>query len=415
MQLFLPIIFISLVESWSTQNTTNESNKTDLQMKNVTNETTVIEKGGEGNETAAVVTSIFDLCLLFQIPKETCTCKNLPDFCDGEDTYNPTLPPVHTNDETLTNWYAIYTIVISVIGIFPNLFVVIVTVKFSKEMNRSNILIAILSFNDMIFSMLYMMYSVPLFWTVEWIYGDVMCRVLRGVEFVTAALCIIIMLVIAIDRFLVLIFQLRVKYPVENVTYITLAIGIIITIASTVPYVIAVKIDPESGRCYEQWKDGKSALLAYQWYIMIVFYIIPVILISITYGYLMKYLTEQLTSSVVVTERMLKKRLKDSRRIMKVLLSITIAFITFTLPNKVFWIYVSSKESVDQKVHDAFAMVALVTLPIHSVINPFIYSVVDKGFRKNLSQMTVEKIKRISATESSVVMDDIQSRRGVSS
>lgn len=352
-----------------------------------------------------VVTSIYDLCALFNISRVNCTCQKYKMFCDDGDTYKPTAKPVYKHDPTNNTLLASLLVIISLVGIIANLAVQIVTIKFRKQMHRSNIFIAILSFTDMIFSILTLMFNVPLFWKVEWIYGVAMCKLLRGLELITALLSINIMVVIAIDRFLVLIFHLRIKYSIAKIARISMAIAFFVSIVSTIPYMTAVDVAEGSGRCYEQWSGGRSALLAYQWFIMIAFYIIPVIIISITYGYLMKYIKEQLTTSVVVnTEKMMERRVKENRRIMRVLLSVMVAFIVLTLPNKAIWIYISSRAFVEPKLHTVLIFISLLTYPLHSIVNPFIYSVVDKGFRKNLSKMTVGKIRNLSKTESSMLM-----------
>ena len=139
--------------------------------------------------TQAVVQSFISLpqlCKMFDIPEENCTCDifEIPEDSD-------TLCKYSENNETVSEVRLIYVpelsipvgvvaLVASVYGIFGNAVVIGVLMRIGRNLSRCKQIIGALAVSDLIFSVWQLVLSIPLLWTNKWIYGGFLCKILKG-------------------------------------------------------------------------------------------------------------------------------------------------------------------------------------------------------------------------------------------
>ena len=194
-----------------------------------------------------------------------------------------------------------------------------------KSLPRCKMLIALLAASDFIFAIIQFILVVPLFWTNSWIYGAFMCKFLRSGITLGGLVSISLILIIAIERYCGILYPMQKKVSDWTLNIIVAAV-LTVTVASVVPLYVVIDIHPEAGHCGEQWSQKHDASLIYNWFLMIVFFLLPVAVISYLYAKVIIYLRKQMNVNLITDERCIQKRIKDNQRIMRILITILIAF-----------------------------------------------------------------------------------------
>lgn len=345
------------------------------------------------------ITSIKDICRAFNIPLVNCTCEKIPQFCkpfggkpEPPSKKNPVVRYTYNRTDTL--WYAALGSIAAIIGVCVNAGVLLVSFVHRKSLARSNHLVALLSLFDCITCIFQFVGTVYLFWTIRWPYGLVMCKLIRGSDMFGSFVAVEVMLLICVERFVGIMYPFQMVVSMDRLMKALVCVAILSAVGTLVPLLMVVVVHVPSGRCIDTWRGTNKAEI-YEWFILVFFFIFPVFIIFIGYGVIMRYLRKQSKSHVITTQEMIKQRIKRNRRVMYLLISIVMAFVVLTLPNRAIHLYLELVEVKNVQTYKALVFIAFVTYPLHSVVNPFIYSLVDKDFRNKLRNLTVRKLTTI--------------------
>ena len=345
------------------------------------------------------VESIKEICILAKIPLSECLCTIKPKSCDnGTDTNitkpilsthyhdNLSLPIDHNYFKSFSQIYASVTIICSIIGGAGNAAVLIVACK-QRKISHSKMLIALLAASDFTFSVVHFVNILYLFWTQHWQYGVIMCKLIRSFKLLGSLLTIGFILIISIERYLGIVYPLQKTFNNLRLAKKLVVTNIVIAIATISPYFIVLGVNYKTGRCIEMWSGGKEASLYYQWFLILFYFLLPITVISVLYIKIIRHLSIQAKCNEIINSTALReKRIKTNRRIMFIVLSIMIAFIVCTLPNKVIWIYLVSVDlGIDNiDLYMALVYIAYLTYPIRVTLNPIIYSAIDRDWRNDI-------------------------------
>lgn len=331
------------------------------------------------------VGTLQDFCTHLKVPKASCHCPRLGNICRFFNTDQAAIVKVLVCSKA----HKIRTNIIlgvSCIGIFGNLLCLLVTIMNEKNTICRKI-IGMLAFADLTFSSLQLAVVVPGLWTCEWVYNALTCKFLYSMINSTAIMALGFILIISLERFNGIVKPFLDKSSNKKVSLMTL-LNISLALLFVVPTIIVSKIKDmgHGSLCKENW-PYKSYSLAYSWFLLIVTFVIPIAIISYLYLGIVKSLkNSQNHTRRTFSNKDLSRRKKEDSRITIIIAYLLISFAILVSPNRILWVLldhdVFKKVSIDTLAYINFG--ASVPYTIHACVNPIIYSVIDKKFRKSL-------------------------------
>ena len=143
-----------------------------------------------------------DLCNALQISTENCSCNTLHITTkDGNNLEFWDVPPPTTRYGALS--LASLMFITSIMGLVGNVLVMCVQVNRAKKYSQ---LITSLAICDLLFAVLTFVYAVTTFWTSEWVYGLIGCKIVCNAMSLGAFIAIGVIQIIAIERFTGLVY-----------------------------------------------------------------------------------------------------------------------------------------------------------------------------------------------------------------
>lgn len=348
--------------------------------------------------TQAVVQSFMSLpqlCKMFDIPEENCTCDifEIPEDSD-------TLCKYSENNDTVSEVRLIYVpklsipvgavaLVASVYGIFGNAVVIGVVMRIGRNLSRCKQIIGTLAVSDLIFSVWQLVLSIPLLWTNKWIYGGFLCKILRGGKVTGEFLYIGFVLILAIERFLTIV-KKGPKISPFKIKF-ALAINVIIALMTVTPLLILYDVTND-GRCDGTWKNMRNNSTYYDWLITVVYFIIPLWAIVTLLSKSMEELNKQSRiTKITFTSahcNITEKRINENKQMIKIIFGMLIAYAICILPNRLVSFYLDFYiESIGSKTYITLCYVGLITYSILIAVNPTIYFIIDYTWRENMKEI----------------------------
>ena len=282
----------------------------------------------------------------------------------------------------------------SAAGITGNTLVVLVYLRAHKKITPFKFLIIHLAVCDLLFSFAQMVQIYPwlqLSWldsNVQWT-NKVGCQFSCSIVLLGSLVSIGTILVITVDRFQGI--TKRIPENMRDNQWPKVALRIItiwcICIGSIIPTFISTEIDAQ-GKCREPWHKafGNTGRQAYSVYLLLVSCVIPAALMAIMHGMIILKLRKPIQFSGIyrnMQEAIVKKRNKQDIRIVKILVTIVVAFVICVLPQRIVWVVISFSNLTP---HERWPLIVsgYMPYPFQAAVNPLIYSIIDKDFRKEL-------------------------------
>ncbi|XP_062576211.1 neuropeptide F receptor-like [Saccostrea cucullata] len=300
------------------------------------------------------------------------------------------------------SWKITFILVFAIViffGFFENLAIVIVIIINKQLHTVTNIFICTLALSDIMLCAFNLPFQLHYGITDFWKFGPVLCRVIIPMFTMPVFVSTYAMLMIAIERYIVIVFPFRKKIAKKQAICIV-AIIILFAMAFTVPAIVHTElkiaeydmrpfIDERIYRpfCLEVWEERSSRIytifgFAFQ-------FVIPKTLISVLYFQIYQ----------VLKRRPVKR--KETRRnyhITRILVSITILFTLTWLPFQLFSITLYFSPDIFQTLGAAYKLVDLLLKIIamsSSCINPFFYGWLNNNFRREMGTMLGRNLKKI--------------------
>ena len=333
-------------------------------------------------------------CQKYNITPIDCNCQKYKVLCDalGISTESP---PIHEYNVSCDITYnAIrggFNVFAAVIGILGNCIVLFVTIKNWKTASVCHRLIGGLAVSDALFSVFQLMFSIPELWTCYWLYGPVMCILLNGFSEMSTKVDLGFLIVIAVERYVGIIYPFSHGLGERKLVF-CIFINIILSVCSTLPVYMYQHLDVHN-ICNETWPSSYSAF-TYSLVTMVLYFMMPVIIILVISYRIVKHLysEEKVLDNLhggIKTIGMKKRRLRDNKRIMMILITALVCLIALVLPNRLVWIIMDSigPDNFSEGVYRALTIIGFVPISFHVAVNPFIYSIIDAKFRKKVAAL----------------------------
>lgn len=370
-----------------------------------------------------VITNISQICAYFRITPENCSCDKFPipksplfsqDLCKVlKDIDKPKYVLVYNS--ALSRTQATVSILASLVSTFGNGAIITIAYRNWDSLSNTRLLITLLSICHFAFGLLQVIPSVPMFWTNEWLYGNALCKILHGAKTFGPVLSIGFLLVIAIERFSRPLYDLK-REVSRGVLYIVSGVNVVIGLLLVTPLLLVLSIEPNLPKCSTQWPGGSSDSLKYNISLLLLSIVFPTLFVCFVYIWMTLKHTNN--SSYIMRENTtepLQKGSQEHRRMSTIIITILAALVICVLPNRAVWIYLDINNYVIGKdLYKILSYVALVPFPLYVAVNPIIYCIVDKTWRRDICNTLACREKIGVGVRSMSVTDDKSSVENIS-
>ncbi|XP_061182652.1 allatostatin-A receptor-like [Saccostrea echinata] len=275
---------------------------------------------------------------------------------------------------------------IAVFGVLGNAFVVSVIMSKEKLQNTTNILIVNLAIADLFFIVFCVPFTAASYSMAYWPFGDVLCKLVNFISYVCAYASIWTMVLLSFDR------NIAVVHPVlskqirnRRNTFLLLFFIWTLIFGGNIPVLLQYSV------VYYQWIEherstcmnlvglrNKYALRVFYGCFFVFGYALPLTLICILYGCILK----RLQNRSVATWRQRRRSFYTQRRVTRIIITFVMAFALCWLPIQVIFL-IESFTNYEQTIESAAGLMTANCLAyVNSCINPIIYAFLSVNFPK---------------------------------
>ncbi|KAG2455253.1 neuropeptide Y receptor type 6-like [Polypterus senegalus] len=290
--------------------------------------------------------------------------------------------------------------VVTMVGLFGNMCLVIIINRQKETHNVTNILIANLSLSDVLICLMCIPFTVVYTLMDHWIFGETMCKVSSFVQCLSVSVSIFSLVLIAVERYQ-LIVNPRGWKPNISHAYWGIALIWLVSVALSIPFLIYHHLTDEPFKnlsthstfygdkyaCTDSW-PSEGDRLGFTTCLLVVQYFAPLCFICLCY--LKIFVCLRRRSGMVDRLRENETRLSESKRINMMLISIVVAFAVCWLPLNIFNIIFDWNHEALLNCHHnlVFTLCHLVAM-VSTCINPVFYGFLNKNFQKDLNMMVL--------------------------
>ncbi|XP_019718395.1 neuropeptide Y receptor Y8b [Hippocampus comes] len=286
-----------------------------------------------------------------------------------------------------------YSAVLAV-GLVGNSCLVLVIARHKEMRNVTNILIANLSFSDILMCVVCLPVTILYTLMDRWILGEALCKLTPFVQCISVTVSIFSIVLIAMERYQLIVHPTGWK-PMARQSYLAVALIWITACLISVPFVkysiLTLPFQNLTGPfqvidqpvCMERW-PSVQARQAYTTSLLIFQYFLPLSFIMLCYLHI--YLRLRRRKDMVERGRNTKqKNNKGATRINILLTSIVVAFALSWLPLNIFnTVFDWNHEAIPSCGHDIIFSFCHLIAMASTCINPVIYGFLNNNFQKQL-------------------------------
>ncbi|XP_057313847.1 atypical chemokine receptor 3-like [Hydractinia symbiolongicarpus] len=355
-----------------------------------------------GNSVAAFLKKYCQMC---NITDAVCNCNSLSDICT---LLNTRVEHMFLYQRWRYLTIGFFNVFFGVCGIIGNVIVLLVTYFERVTISRCQYLITCLAGVDLLFSILQVILYMPYFWTFYWIYGEPMCKILHGASDLSFMLALGFISVIALERFFGIVYTLNGWFS-KGFLKLAVILNFITAFIVTLYAALRTKLETISDkneRC--QLDFSRHSHRIFNWFINVLYFALPVFIISVLYYFIAKKLNSKQETEVtsMLEEKQRVKRLKNNKRIMKILFAIVVALVILVLPNRIVATFFVYANDITVKTEDIIIIIGYVPYSLHVAINPILYSLIDSKFKKKCKRIFQNSVTRLTVYLSSQSAND---------
>lgn len=277
------------------------------------------------------------------------------------------------------------TMLLSIVG---NLFVVLVFARGRRSRTDLRPFLVNLAVADLIMAIFCMPFTFIYTMLKTWIFSKPLCPIVLFVQLCSVSGSVFTNMAIGIDRFLAVTFPLRSRLTNKRAKYVIITIWICAVALSSVQFKIAHAVDYGPGRmvCEEVW-PSMNARRTYTVFIFVLTYLIPLLILSITYSIVAILLWKRITPGNRDHARDMHQ-LRSKRKVVKMLVIVVAMFGVCWLPLHMFTLildfYPAVMHTVDYHVLTSLFICCHWLAMSNSFANPIIYGFTNESFRADL-------------------------------
>ena len=328
------------------------------------------------------------LCKVCNIPKVNCSCEQKLLLCAiVQKEKNSENDKAFIINGRNSSWFytlqATFEVAFGTVSIIGNGLVVATSSAFFKKLSRCHRLIALLAVLDLSFAAISIITAAPKFWTYEWIYGSILCILLPDVNDIVVSMALAVIVIITFERYMGIIYPYNFLLTDKKLLGLVIVNALLAAVLE-IPDFLHRRLD-DTNIC----KVVSSIAKIHNWILFLFCFIIPAILASLFYIRIIKrlILSAKECFDIIGSDQQKKKRLQESKRITKILVSVLIAFVVLTLPIRIYWLIKMYRTDWSIRTFQIIKLVCYLPYSLHVAINPIIYSLIDNRFRRNVRRL----------------------------
>jgi len=218
----------------------------------------------------------------------------------------------------------------------------------------------------------------------EWHLGDTLCTLLKTLLTFSSNVDLGFILIIAIERYVGIVHPFSGGASACKI-YIMILMNLVIATLSVSPFFLIFRVN-QLGQCAEDWsRFSENSSFIYSWVSNIFLFTIPIIITAVLYYRGLRTLNSTLfrpEMMLTLDESSRKKMVSENRRILRIISTILLAFLLLVGPNHIAW-FIHDNFSTSANFLHMFK-ISSITYSLHTSINPLIYSIIDRKFRRNI-------------------------------
>lgn len=309
-----------------------------------------------------------------------------------------------------------------------------------KMRTASNFLILNLAICDLVTPLLSIVFDFVLEENnYEWIYGGAMCKFLWPAQTYFTCASSLTLAAISLDRYRIIMHPFKIRLSAKQICILICLVHVFSLMAVT-PYGYVLALT--NGSCEENWPRF-SYRQAYTFFLFLVQYGLPLIFIVVMYSLAVRalYNTSARTRANSIsanTPRFIVKKLKSdakkgnkmqrgvlrsnsvfkrigalrnrsiwstpNAKATKMFIIVVVVFAIFMFPNQVVWLWADFGGGFDSPNFTKLSIICWLFTYTNCVVNPVIFGVFSKDFRKGFKRI----FKSIICCESSVLKDSAE-------
>jgi allatostatin receptor len=279
----------------------------------------------------------------------------------------------------------VYGIVV-IVGVVGNLLVIVVVVNNKQMRNTTNILIIGLAIADLSFIIICVPFTAISYTVPYWPFGVAWCKIVQYMNFVTAYVSIYTLVLMSFDRYLAVVHAIAaMSFRSERNAYICVIITWVVLLSVNIPVCFVYNVFE-----YEYNNETRAACVpdhtkkTDMFTTFFVFgYMLPLSLIIILYGFMLKRLLYGITPGVSQSAESMRSR----RRVTKMVVIVVVIFALSWLPNHIVFMYLSYRPHPGTIGFVAFMTISQILCYGNSCVNPILYAFLSENFRKGFRRI----------------------------
>lgn len=286
--------------------------------------------------------------------------------------------------------------IIIIAGFLENLLVIIVMALNKNLHTVTNIFIVTLAWSDIFLCVFNLPFQLHFALSDYWAFGEVLCHIIMSTFGVPIFVSTGIMLMIAIDRYILIVYPFR-KRMSKLMALILILIIVFLTIGFSSPVIFYTKytileeaIPGYKSRpfCYEEGWPTQQSRQIYTISVFVVQFVCPLLVLSLLYCKIYE----------VLRNRPLKRsETRRNYKTVKILISIVLTFTISFLPWNTFGLINEFNPYAVLSLKDYKKLTDLVLKIIKcssACINPFLYGWLNDNFRREFSKLLGKNFKK---------------------
>ncbi|XP_074596570.1 tachykinin-like peptides receptor 86C [Brevipalpus obovatus] len=288
-------------------------------------------------------------------------------------------------------WILAYTAMI-IISVSGNSIIIWIILGHRKMRTVTNIFILNLSIADLIISLFNTTFNFIFMISGHWYFGYFFCKINNFLVYLTLTASIFTIMAVSIERYRIVVVPMKPRISKNGCIKWLLLIWLIAALISLPTLVYAqyetfgdLRGDPSARHiCFLEWPDGGPGCskwdLMYNLVIFLMDYAIPMVIMGVTYFKIGKIFWANHGIGELTTSQ--HEAIKSRKRVVSMLLSLTIVFAICWLPYHAFFLYVFFDPLfLYSKFISNIYLGTFFLAMSNSAINPIIYALLSRRYR----------------------------------
>ena len=286
-----------------------------------------------------------------------------------------------------------------VVSLAGNILIGIIVYKEKALRTPINILIVNMAISDLLLSIinfpaLFVRLNTASHWLLSGPFGQALCRLKYFVNDVSIAVSIQSLVLIAVDRFVAVVFPLRPSLISSKRCRLFILVIWVVAMAVCCPQLLVWKVVDNTERlvCQRELNDKfreSSSIKNYTLVTIIIFLYVPLVLIAIFYfSIAVRIKSQKIPGEPSVNAR--KQRLKRERNALKMSVAIVFAFAVCWLPSCIIFflfLFLSDSAMMSSCAFQYSAHITIILVRSYCAVNPCICFIFSGNYRQGLKNL----------------------------